>query len=164
MASLSLIQTSCSTDQSKGGLILTDGNKDYPVLTLSLNDVATASYIPLKMGKDSVLLGTPAINRVKQFITKDKIFVADRELKEGKIMVYNHRGDPLYPIGKMGKGPGEIIGHIYFTVNTLAAEVLIWPPLMNRLSVYDTEGVFKREKQYEYSMGIVSLESINTKI
>lgn len=53
---------SCNGTENANGIVLIDGNKDYPVLDLSLSDIATIEFVPLKLGKDSLLLGSPAAN------------------------------------------------------------------------------------------------------
>lgn len=65
---LTLLCLSCAQERETG-IIQIDGNHNYPVLELKLNELADITAIPLQLGKDSVLLGSPASNRGNLFVT-----------------------------------------------------------------------------------------------
>ena len=73
-------------------------------------------------------------------VTDNFIFVSDRK----GLIQFDHNGQFLREVGRIGKGPGEHNGNIRFAVNFSQNEVLIYSYLQN-INVYDLEtGLFKR--------------------
>jgi len=151
----------CSGENSNN-IITIDANENYPELNLKLSDIAEISYIPLKLGKDSILLINGAPLR-GVFVMSDRIFVADNNTTYPKIVVYDFNGEPLYKIGEIGRGPGELSGFFHFTVDTIKEEVYIWGTMERQLYVYSIDGQFKRSKKEFNRVLITNLENINNK-
>lgn len=158
---ISTILMSCQKISSDR-IIEIDANKNYPELNLKLSDIADITYVPLKMGKDAILLinGAP-IRGI--FVMSDKIFVADNNATYPKIVVYNFNGEPLYQIGEIGRGPGELSGFFHFAVDTIKKEVYIWGTMECQLNVYSIDGQFKKSKKEFNRIFITNLENINNK-
>ncbi len=150
---------SCESNQVSNGIIEIDAFKDYPKLDLNLDDIAEISYIPLKLGKDTTLIMHS--NFRPFFITEKKIFIADGNVDNPRVIVYNRSGEPLYTIGQKGRGPGELLNSICFAVDTIGREVFLLSPMQNRLVVYDIEGNYKRSVDFEPRLGITNIDFIN---
>jgi len=152
----------CSRENSNN-IITIDANENYPELDLKLSDIADISYIPLKLGKDSIFIKGSMPRSV--FVTSDRIFVGDPNITDPKIVVYNHNGEPLFRIGEKGNGPGELIsGHFCFVADTIRKEVFIWGTMENQLYVFSLEGLYKRSKNdYGSKISFNNLENLNNK-
>ncbi len=153
--------TSCQKISSDR-IIEIDANKNYPELNLKLNDIADITYVPLKMGKDAILLINGAPFR-GVFVMSDRIFVADNNTTYPKIVVYDFNGEPLYQIGEIGRGPGELYGFFHFAVDTIKKEVYTWGTMECQLNVYSIDGQFKKSKKEFNRVLITNLENINNK-
>jgi len=151
--------TSCSNEQSTTGVIEIDANINYPKIDLNLDEIAEISYIPLKLGDNNIFIQKPRPRSV--FITDDRIFIADGNTYNPRIIVYNHEGDPLYTIGQKGRGPSELFGPICFAVDTIREEVFIWDEMAAQLQVYDMYGKFKRFKSRYVNDRILKFDNID---
>jgi len=150
---------SCESNQVSNGIIEIDAYKEYPELDLNLDDIAEISYIHLKLGKDTTLIMHS--NFRPFFVTGKKIFIADGNVDNPRVVVYNHSGEPLYTIGQKGRGPGELLSSICFAVDTIGKEVFLLSPMQNRLVVYDIEGNYKRSVDFEPRLGVTNIDFIN---
>ncbi|MFA5850174.1 MAG: 6-bladed beta-propeller [Bacteroidales bacterium] len=156
-----IVILSCST-QPHDKIIEIDANKNYPVLDLKLSDIADITYVPLKLGKDPILLISGAPTR-GVFVMSDRILVADNNQTDPKIVVYNFDGEPLYKIGEIGRGPGELSGFFHFTVDTIKREVYIWGTIERQLYVYNIEGQYIRSTKELNKVRFLNFENINDK-
>ncbi len=155
------IIVSCSNRQSLVEIIEIDAYKKYPKLSLDLDEIAEIKYIPLRLGKDTIFID-PGVNR-SFFATHDKFFLQDGNMDDPKIVVYDYNGNPLYKIGRKGRGPGEFISPFNYAVDTSRNEIFINSALQDRIIVYDTDGNFKKYADISESLRIRNFDVINNK-
>ncbi|MBW6498765.1 MAG: 6-bladed beta-propeller [Bacteroidales bacterium] len=116
------IDVRSSIDNKAQLVLLSELKKDLKYIKLQ------ATNIPLRF-----------IQKVE--LTDDFILVSDRK----GLYKFDHNGQLLMEVGRIGKGPGEHNGNIRFAVNVFQNEILIYSYLQN-INVYDLHsGLFKRE-------------------
>jgi len=155
-----IVILSCST-QPHDKIIEIDANKNYPELDLKLSDIADISYVPLTLGKDTMIIIGELPRQV--FVTSDRIYLGDINSIDPKIVVYNLKGEPLYRIGEKGNGPGELVsGSFCFSVDTIKKEVYIWGTREEQFYVFSIDGQYLRSKKdYGSSLAFNNIENIN---
>ncbi|MDR0954469.1 MAG: 6-bladed beta-propeller [Rikenellaceae bacterium] len=96
---------------------------------------------------DRFLLGS--IERVRW--VDEKIYVLDNT---DALYVYDRQGNPLFQVGRQGRGPGEYIGIRDFYVT--AQHILLFDDSNSNLIVYDKEGVFQYNWETDaYDIGLI---------
>lgn len=86
------------------------------------------------------------IKRVKTLsITKDYIFISDNG---DRILEFDRKGIFLRQIGREGRGPGEYLGVIHFTVDSIKNYVIVLS--YKKISIYDFHGNFIRSVNLNY--------------
>ena len=134
----------CRNDNQTVIAIL-DANQDKNGIDLQITDIADVCYIPLKSGPDNIIVGTSVVNR-NIFISHDKIFLRDGAYQSPKLISFDFNGEPIHVFGSYGRGPGEYLSINGFVVDALANEVIIYDGSQKKFVVFNTDGVFKREK------------------
>ena len=74
---------SCSNELPNNGIIEIDAYKNYPKLSLDLNDIVEIRYIPLRLGEDTIFLN-PGVRR-SFFAMGDKFFLQEASHNDPKM-------------------------------------------------------------------------------
>lgn len=85
-------------------------------------------YVPLEKREDVLLA---RINKI--YLINDFIFVSDNQ----SVFQFDINGRFIKQFGGIGRGPGEFIAPIRFSVDPLREEVMIFSTITNRLNVYN---------------------------
>ena len=151
----------CRNDNQTVIAIL-DANQDKNGIELQITDIADIYYIHLKSGPENIIIGTSTVTR-NIFISHDKIFLTDGTYLLPKLTSYDFNGEPIHVFGSYGRGPGEYLRINGFIVDTLTNEVIIYDGSQRKFMVFNTDGIFKREKFLENGLATnySAIENIN---
>lgn len=144
---ISNLLMACCRDSLDSGLIEINTQKEYPVSNLKLSDVAQVTYVPLRMGKDSILFGNIGSKGVCVFDKTIFLLSSSGVSQQSKIIQYDMSGNPLSVISRIGNGPEEYIHIRNFFIDKKRKEIFLWDAQLNKLLVYDFHGNFKRGKK-----------------
>jgi hypothetical protein len=101
--------------------------------------VNEVSIIPLETNSENIIGGITKLIR-----TDDKYFILDAKSAK-KIFVFSKEGDFLYSIGDLGKGPGEYLNIMDFSIDLIFNYILILDDERKILKT-DLDGNFILEK------------------
>jgi hypothetical protein len=108
--------------------------------SITLSDIADdIVYVPL----DNII---PFTN-FKYVITPDYLYVS---AKGNGILKFDRKGKLIKKIGSEGRGPGEYLYGIHFTVDERTGNVYVLDP--KKVKVYSPSGIFLRDILYERYM------------
>jgi len=107
--------------------------------TLALSEVIDSVwYLKLQQDKDF------PIGQITNLIHhQDKFFIFDQTTKS--VFIYNESGALENLINSVGKGPGEYIMPLAFTVDKFTNEIILCDDRMSKAMYYDLKGNFLRE-------------------
>lgn len=123
---------------------------------ISFKDVfSKIEVIPLETNSESMIYSS------NQFIFHEgKYYVSDRYYPH--IIVFDENGKFIRTIGDKGEGPGELIDIRAFTINKTTGYLELCGNVNSTIMVYDTTGVFIKEKSLPIGVGSVErIHAIN---
>lgn len=131
---------------SKSNSLIIDG--------LTISDTTYSSIRNLLTLDESIILDEDVplakINRV--IITENQIFISD---SEPKIVCYNHKGKVEYNLFKKGKGVGEFLKIVDFSIDTKQHLLKVYDSSLQKILYYDlTSGAFKFDRKISLALGI----------
>lgn len=123
---------------------------------ISFKDVfSKIEVIPLETNSESMIYLS---NQV--IFHEDKFYVSDRYYPH--IIVFDENGKFIRTIGAKGEGPGELIDIRAFTINKATGYLELCGNANSTVMVYDTTGVYIKEKSLPNSVGSVErIHAIN---
>lgn len=110
--------------------------------TLPLSSVVDSVWYVKLETNDSCIMGN-----ISQLIPyDDKFFIFDSE----SVFIFNSSGDFLNKISNLGKGPGEYVLPLFFTIDRFKDEILIYDDKISKILYYDLNGKWLREHFVKY--------------
>lgn len=111
-------------------------------------------YVKLETSAES-LIGTIS----ELIIQNDQVYILDKKNKKG-VYQFDLDGNFIRRFGKEGKGPGEYLRPLDFTVNPVTEEVIVYGDKLSRLIVYDRNGNHVRTSKVTFrTREILALDS-----
>ena len=154
IVSIYLLALSCSSNKSRHkeegefAEILFD-NKETDRQTTEFFELIDSIFVVDLQVENNFLLGS--ISRVH--LTEDRIYVSDNT--NAKVLyVYDRQGNPLFQVGRQGRGPGEYIGIRDFIIT--AEHIILFDDSNAYLLVYNKEGKFQYKWETDaYDVGMI---------
>jgi len=127
---------SCQGNKKEGELTVKtlkwSGQKSFEIKDI----IKEITYIKLEDNAESALSGIG-----KLIIKNERIYILDTDIKS--LLVFDINGQFLHRVGKQGRGPGEYVRYINFSVND-NGEVFIYDMSNRNIMIYDTSGKYIR--------------------
>lgn len=112
----------------------------------------SVSIIKLETNPHGLISGISSMK-----IDDDKIFIFDE--RQYKVFIFNTNGNFITKIGRLGKGPGEMVGPTGFTLDREKNQVEILDAPSTKTLVYDYNGNYLKTLQSVYIYGFEKLDS-----
>lgn len=123
-------------------------NKDIVLVDLDTLNASLAKYsdfycsvkyVPLETTDDAL------IGKIKHIqLINDTLYILDGTSAKS-LFVFNFEGRFIRKIGKVGKGPGENIQPMSFSIDETKNEIYILDESLQKINVYKKDGSFKRQ-------------------
>ncbi len=105
-------------------------------------------YLELSSKENTPLIGD--IHRME--VTEDRIYILDA-FQALTLNVYDRKGELIFNISNVGRGPGEFLGPYSFAIDEKAERIIIYDGAGLKLCFYDIEnGTFIEEKPLEFAI------------
>ena len=148
-ASLLIALSACNTITHQDGIIYFDTDKKYPVLNLSLSDIANIRYVKLE-GEELNLI----INEISSDICFDKTrnqIILGKTLKPPYfISVFDKDGHFLRQIGHQGSGPGEFLSEVNLAYQDKNDILTVFSRSNSKIIQYHSSGDYIRERCFSF--------------
>ena len=112
----------------------------------------TVDFIKLETNPECLISGISSIK-----IDNEKIFIFDE--RQYKLLIFNIDGSFVNKIGRLGKGPGEMIGPTAFTLDRKNDRIEILDAPSTKTLVYDYDGNYIKTLKSVYASGFEKLDS-----